>query len=263
MSDENNNNIPEDESEYATEEIIENPFKRVALLLFSPRLVFESLKMKSDHRDWIFPLVLVAIISLLVINAGYDYLKNDQIAAIESRIEKNTRLSDEQKAEQLQNITEGFEKAAGIQRLIISIISVASPFVSTLIIALMVWVAAHHFQKGTIEFGDTYKICALSLLVSVPSTIVKFPLIIYHESFAEAKTSLGLLLPESMGEGFLFNFLNGIDIFTIWIIILIGVGIAALTRFSFKKSVVPVFGMYFVFKLLSIIISSSLQSIGQ
>ena len=263
MPEENNAGIHTDDNGYESREEIIHPLKKIALVLFTPRRVFESLKVKSSHWDWILPLALMAIISLVIINVGSDYLKNDQKTAIENRIEKSTRLSEEQKAEQLRRITEGLEKTVGIQRVIITTMSAAGPFLSTLVIALIVWVMAHHMQKSDILFGNTYRICALSYIVTVPATIIKFPLIVYHESFTAAKTSLGLLLPESMEEGFLYSFLDSIDIFTIWIIILIGIGITAVTKFSLKKSVYPVFGMFIVFKILTVTVSSALQGIGQ
>ena len=54
-----------------SEALIVNPLKRVAMVIFSPRLVFESLSVKSTRLDWILPLGLSLLFSITVLNAGY------------------------------------------------------------------------------------------------------------------------------------------------------------------------------------------------
>ena len=88
-----------DNEDFEEDEFIESPFKRVFIVLFSPRLVYESLSVKSSKLDWIIPLVLSLLFALIIINSGYDFLRNDQHEVAIKRIENNTKLTEEQKAD--------------------------------------------------------------------------------------------------------------------------------------------------------------------
>ena len=62
MTEENKEEMDEktynDNEDFEEDELIESPFKRVLMVLFSPRLVYESLSVKSSKLDWIIPIAL-------------------------------------------------------------------------------------------------------------------------------------------------------------------------------------------------------------
>lgn len=253
--------MDDDDGDYEEEELIESPLKRVLMVIFSPQLVFESLSVKSSKLDWIIPVGLSILISLFIMNAGFDYLINDQLEAATERIENNTRFSDEQKEAAIERIEQGMEKMEGIQRISGNVFPVIGIFLGLLVISLTMKGVTHFILHGKLLFGDAFRIGALASMTSLIGSVVKLPLIFYHESFTEAKTSLGILLPEGMDEGF-FARLFDIDIFILWYVIIISIGMSVFAKTSLQKALIPMVILWFVFRLAITTITGALSGIG-
>ncbi|MBN1291405.1 MAG: YIP1 family protein [Candidatus Latescibacteria bacterium] len=251
----------DDDVDDETEEYIENPLKRAFLVYFSPTHVYKSLAVKSSKLDWIIPLTLSLLLSLFLLNVGYEYLQNDNTEARIKRIENNTTLSDEQKSQTIDRLNETMGKMVGIQRIMINVSAVIGTIVWALVIALVIMLISKVLFEKTIAYGDAFKIGALGSMTTLLSSIVKLPLIFYFESFSRAKTSLGLLLPEGMEEGFLVKLID-IDIFLLWYVIIISIGMSVFANSSIKKAFISLLLLWLVFRIVVISISGSLSSMG-
>ncbi len=63
-------------------------------------------------------------------------------------------------------------------------------------------------------------------------------------------TSLGTFLTKDGSNGFLFAFLNSIDVFWIWFIIFISIGSSKLLNVSFNKVAIPLFSLCTLYLLI-------------
>ena len=105
-----NDDLNENDEYREEDELIENPLKRVLMVLFSPQLVYKSLSVKSSKLDWIIPLALSILVSLMLINIGKDYIRNDQIESTVKRIERTTGLNEEEKAARIEQMKQTMER---------------------------------------------------------------------------------------------------------------------------------------------------------
>lgn len=243
------------------EELIGNPLKRVVMILFSPRLVYESLLVKSSRLDWIIPVTLSILFALFLMNAGSEYLRSDQLDAAINPVENNNRLTEEEKAAQIEQIEQNMDRSAGITRIIVNVGAVIGTFVWLSVIALAMVAVSRFVLDGQLAFGDAFKIGALGSMATLVGSVVKMPLIFYLESFSEAKTSLGQLFPEGMAELFLVKLLD-IDIFVLWFTIIISIGLSVFLKKSLTKVLVPMALLWFVYRIAAILIAGAFSSLG-
>ena len=253
--------LNENDEDSEEDELIENPLKRVFMVLFSPQLVYKSLSVKSSKLDWIIPVVLSILVSLMLINIGKDYIRNDQIKSAVKRIENNTRLNEEEKSARIEQITQAMEKMAGFQHVIANVSSVFGIFAWLLVVALTMMAVTHWILDEKLAFGDAFKIGALGAVITLVGSLVKLPVIIYLESFAQAKLSLGTIFPEGMEDNFLVKLLD-IDIFMLWYVIIISIGISVFAKKSLIRALIPVLIIWFVFRIVSISLIGALSGLG-
>ncbi len=250
-----------DNGDFEEDEFIESPLKRVLMVLFSPRLVYESLSVKSSKLDWIIPIAISLLFALIIINSGYDFLRNDQYEASIKQFENNTKLTEEQRADFIERIEKNMERMAGIQHVLVNIFAVIGAFGHVLVIALVMMAIVNIILDGKLAFGDAFKIGALGTITTVVGSVVRLPLIFYHESIAQAKMSLGLFFPEGMEEEFIVKLFD-IDIFILWYVIIISIGMSVFAKTSLTKALVPMVILWFVFRIAITSITGALSGLG-
>ncbi|MFC1509519.1 YIP1 family protein [Candidatus Omnitrophota bacterium] len=234
-----NDEIRNENDDFEEEQLIESPVKRALMVLFSPGLVFKSLSEKSSKLDWIIPVTLSIIFTLIFVNTCFEYIRNDQHETAIQRIENNTKLSDEQKTTRIEQIEQYMEKMAGFQRIMGNIGSVFGVFGSVLLIALVIKLISKYILHHSLIYGDAFRICALGSMTSLVGTIVRMPLVLYLESMKEAKISLKFLFPESMEDSIVATFFD-IDIFFLWYTVIICIGMSVFAKTPLRKALIPV-----------------------
>ena len=261
IKEEADENTCTDNRDFDEDELIESPLKRVLMVLFSPRLVYESLSKKSGKLDWIIPITLTLLFALIIINSGYEFLQNDQHEAAISRIENMTKLTEEQKADGIERIEKQMESMAGIKRSLGNIFAVIGVFVHLLFMALVMMAVVRVVLDGKLTFDNAFKIGALGSMTSAVGSVLKLPLMFYHESLMQAKMSLGLLFPEGMEESFIVKLVD-IDIFILWYVIIISIGMSVFSKKSLSKALIPMVLLWFVFRVAITSISGVLSGLG-
>ncbi len=249
------------DDDFEEEELIESPLKRVLMLIISPQLVYKSLLVKSGKLDWIIPVALYILASFMLINIGKDYIRNDQVELTVKRIEKNTKLSEEEKAARIEQIQQVMEKMAGFQYVIANVSTVIGTFAWLLVVALTMMAVTRWILYENLVFGDAFKIGALGTVITMVGSLVRLPVIIYLESFAQAKLSIGSIFPEGIEDNFLMKLID-IDIFMLWYVIIISIGISVFAKKSLLRALIPMLIIWFVFRIVSISITGALSGLG-
>ena len=244
-----------------SEELIFNPLKRVAMVIFSPRRVFKSLSVKSTRLDWILPLGLSLLFTIIILNAGYEYIQNDQINSVIKRIEQSTKLTEEQKSAQIEQVNKQMEKMSGITHIMVNVSPVFGAFAALAVIALVMQGIAALVLHRHLTFGDAFKIGALGSMVSLVGLVVKIPLLYSLESFAQAKLSIVFLFPEDLQETFMVKVID-FDLFTLWYLVILCIGMSVFAKTSLKKALIPMTVLWIVFRVATVAVSGMLSGIG-
>lgn len=221
-------------------------------LFLSPSDAFTALKkLDSGKTRTILLLILVflGLINLFLLKDLYMDVQYNQ--AIE-RVENSDQLTDEQKEEYLQKIEESFENPGVGQQIIMWLTNAIGFPLRVVFMTLIVMFIGNFIFGGNLKYGDLINMTALAYMVSILEFVVKIPLMYYKWSI-EVYTGLGLLGIGEQGS-FIYYFLNGLDIFGAWRIILLGIGASILYHKKAGGFIIALF----IYWIIQITIVSSL-----
>jgi len=110
-------------------------------------------------------------------------------------------------------------------------IGLLGPIIGILVVALVMWGAYNLLGGANTNFGTSFAITAHAFLTGLLSSIL-FILVLYLKPYGSVDlenpvaTNLAAVLPEDSAK-WLVALLKSIDVFTIWILILLAIGFAA------------------------------------
>jgi hypothetical protein len=108
---------------------------------------------------------------------------------------------------------------------------------------------------GDSNYRRVLSVYSYSSLIAIPAMIVKFPLIMMKENL-NVQTSLALLLSPNTEDSFLYRVFSSFDIFTIWQVILVSMGLGVIYKYATKKAFTAVFILWVIWILLKSGLSS-------
>ncbi len=220
----------------------------------SPGKVFETVK-NFDWKKAIIPLLILAVLGVISYWVIQDLADDYGYEKAVSVIENMDRLTDEQKVEQIAKIEERMD---GPQ--ITSWISsgLGGP-ITVFFMALIALLVGNTFMGGSAKYGQLLNITAWAFMINILETIVKIPLMLNKWSL-EVYTGLGVL---GIGEkgSFINSLLAGIDIFAIWRIILMAIGMGIIYNKKTRPYAVGMLIAWFVLKIIGAGISSFLGGV--
>jgi len=216
---------------------------KVFNIFFEPRKVFESLRARPT---WLIPFVIVA---LLVIGSTYltfPYIMKAQV----ERIEEMENIPEARKSA----IIEQMEQIDQPPVWQVAIIPVFSLFLLVLFSAVLFFVF-NVLMGGDSSYRSVLSVYSYSGLVAIPALIVKLPLITMKETL-NVQTSLALLPFANPDSRFLYSVLSGFDIFSLWQVILISMGLGVMYKYTTAKAFTAVVILW----VLLIVVKSGLSS---
>ncbi len=223
--------------------------RRIVGALFSPGRTFASVSGQVAHKDWLLPMIIVAVVGALSAYLIMPVLQTEVPEALREQLRKNETLSEEQRARALENA----QKVGGITAI------AGAPFVTAakLFIQAAIFLALTNFiLSGSGTYKKTLSVVSYSALVDLPAAIVTVPLALAKGS-AKVQVGLGLPLSRSMEGSYLFNFLSMINLFSIWQFALIAIGLGIIAGIQTKRAAYGVFGLWIVY----ILVAAAFQSL--
>ena len=200
----------------------------------------------------LIPLLILAVLGVLsfwviqdlATEVGYD-------TALE-RIENSSRIPDDQKVEIIAQMEERMDgpQITGW---------VASAFggpVTVFFMALIALLVGNTFMGGSAKYGQLLNITAWAFMINILETIVKIPLML-NKWTLEVYTGLGVLEIGEKGS-FINSLLAGMDVFAIWRIILIAIGMGIIYNKKTQPYAVGMLIAWFVLKIIGAGLSSFL-----
>lgn len=218
-----------------------SPLGRVFGTFFSPKATFEDI---ARTPNWVLPVVLTTLLSIIAVIAMNQRINWREY--ISEQIEKNPRaaqLSPEQKEKQI-------DVSAKITTYIVYVAGVVGPIIFVVIVG-GVLMGAYNLLAGTgARFSQAMAIVAHAGLVGIVSTPI-FLLVLFLKPPGTidpnnpVATNVAALLPEDSAK-WLVALCKSLDIFTIWSLILMAIGFAAVNPRKLKgaKSFTIVFGVW-------------------
>ncbi len=213
---------------------------RMIRVFHAPRETFESVAASRTAIDWVAPAAVSAVVAFAAAVAVMPLAMEEGAKAIQEQMQ-GQELSDEQR--------EMMEKMAGPGQAIGLVMAPAGSFVVLFISALLLLGAAKIAGAG-IGYSGMLTVSAYSSLVQALKGIVVTPLMLSKKSM-EVHTGLGLLLPAEMMNSFAGRFLAGIEIFSLWQVVIVAVGISALGNVDTRKALVPVLVLWLIWLLIA------------
>jgi hypothetical protein len=224
-----------------------SPFGRVIGTIVSPKATFTDIAIKPT---WILPVILTTVLSIIavvVLNQKMNWREY-----ISQKIEQNPRasqMSPEQKEKQI-------DVATKFTVYIVYAVGVLAPILMTLVIATVMMGAYNLLGGAGASFAQAMGIAAHAGLVSLVSTPIFLLVILLRppgtiDPENPVVTNIAAFLPEDSAK-WLVAFCKSLDIFMIWMLILIAIGFAVVNPRKLKggTSYGIVFGVWGTYVLV-------------
>jgi len=218
-------------------------------IYLAPSKVFEAVK-DFGWKKASIPLLILAVVGVIAYLPIQDLAAEYSYEKAVSFIENSSRMSEEAKAEAIQKIEEGMDKP--------HVGEYISAFVETpvriLFMSLVALIIGNTFMGGGAKFGQLLNVTAWTYMINILEAIVKIPLMLKKWTL-EVYTGLGVL---GIGEkgSFINSFFNGFDLFALWRIILIAIGMGII----YSKKNRPYLIALLIFWVLLIAVGAGIQS---
>ncbi|MBN1350175.1 YIP1 family protein [candidate division KSB1 bacterium] len=224
-------------------------------IFISPKETAESINRKSDI---ILPLVLIAIMAI-IFNLVSVHLQVTQ-PAVQLRMEKcqkqimkkfglNEKQIDEALEKQQQNPMKNPILQYGGS--VISAIFGNAFFI--LLMVVILWVLGNWILAYKAPFEKMFAISAYAMLIRYVGSMMALPLIMNQKSI-KAGFHLGNMLDENTSTAFVPTFLQAIslyiNLFEIWTLIVLAIGMAVIYKTTTSKAIVIPFMVWGVFVLI-------------
>ncbi|RME00828.1 MAG: YIP1 family protein [Calditrichaeota bacterium] len=207
-----------------------NQISRMIGVLFAPG---ETMKNIASQPTWVFPLVIIILVSV-----ASGYLLQDLVwqRALE-QIQNNPNVT-QQQLEISEKITRISTWAAPVLAVPIMYLIIAGLFLFT----------GNVLLGGEARFKTAFSVVCWSGMVSVLGAIVTIP-IMRSRGELTSITSLTFLAPGADIKSATYFILSQLDLFYVWWVAVLGVGMAAVYNFPIKKGIMTV-AAWWVFYIL-------------
>jgi len=231
--------ITEKPEEKPAEEL--NFLQRVIGIFTNPERVFRYLRVKPD---FVLPVLLAMLLTVISSFFVYDIAINDQIA----KIEENDNIPDDRKELMIDQIEASKEGPRRIlYMLVVPPISILVLY--TLISAIFLFIG-NIILGGKARFIQLLSVYSYSyLIVMLLGMIIKIPLILARQTINISLSPAVFFTPEQIGQG-IFNFVQSFDVFNVWFIIVFGIGFAVIYGFSKPKGIISVIIAWLLYVLI-------------
>jgi len=213
---------------------------KIINIFFSPAKVFQSLKEKPS---WALPLVIVLV--FVALTAVVTVITTKDVAmAKQEEILKERGMSEEQIQQAKVFMTGPMPVIFGA----IGAIIVTGVILLLFALLLNVLIPA---LGGVGSFARVFSVVSHSALVMVPGNIIRLLLIVVTKSLY-ATTSLAAFTPNLARNSIAFQLLASFDLFTIWEMILVAMGIRIANDMKKNNAYLLVFGIWVASVILSL-----------
>ncbi len=207
---------------------------KIVSIFWEPSSTFKALKEKCNWWDVLMPLILIVIVSWITIPYVTPIAVQEQI----SRIENSDRLSEAQK----ENTIHRIKDQAGSPFAYVTTPVIL--FIKWVVIAAVIWFAGNFLLGGESPFLPLLGVTAYTSLIDIIASAVKVPLVVSQQT-TKIYTGLAILLKQS--DSFFFRFAQNLDLFALWKVILLSIGLGVIYKVKTSKAFWIVFIIWLIY----------------
>jgi len=209
----------------------------------APSKVFEAVK-DFNLKKAIVPLVILAVLGVISFWAIQDLATEVGYDSALERIENSSRIPDDQKEEIIAKMDERMD-GPQITGWVAS--ALGGP-VTVFFMALIALLVGNTIMGGSAKYGQLLNVTAWAYMINILESIIKIPLMLSKWSL-EVFTGLGVF---GIGEkgSFINSTFNAIDIFAIWRIVLMAIGMGIIYNKKTRPYAIAMLVAWFVLKLI-------------
>ena len=221
---------------------------RIFGVFFEPKKVFSFL---NNKPSWLFAFLLILIIGAIIaeIILPQSLLQQKEIFSNIPRFSSSPEM-----LEKMTEVTTGARISTIVGEIIKTLIGL-------FLLTSLVYFFCNIILGGDSSYKRVLSVVTYTSFITVLGAILKTPLILAKNS-ADVQTSLALLMPEGDFTKIRFMLLSALDIFSIWQLILIAIGITVLYKFSMTKALVATIIGWLILVFLSIGLGVMGMSLG-
>ena len=215
-------------------------FGRVVGIIFSPKETFAHIA--RDPR----PFAMMAFVSIVAAVGTAIFFRTEvgQLAWLDAAVRQREAFG----AEVDDTAYAAMERIAGYMGYIVPLYSLVVGPIFTMIIAGIIKAAFAVISGAEATFKQTLGVVAASGVVILVQQCFVLPLNYVRETMTSA-TSLGAFLPMLAEDSFAARFLGTIDLFIVWWVTVLAIGLGVLFRRSTKTIALTLFGIYLIIAL--------------
>ncbi len=205
--------------------------QRITGIFTGPARVFEYLRVKPD---FVIPIILAIVMTVISGYLLYDIAIDDQI----TQYEENINIPQERKEVILDQVE---ASRHGVRRIIYTFVipPVAILAIYAIVSAIFLFIG-NILLGGKTQFKKIFSAYSYSyLIVILLGTLIKIPLILSRQT-TKIDLSPAIFLDSSSAGSSLHNFIGSFDIFTVWFVVVFGLGFSIIYRFSKLKGILSV-----------------------
>jgi len=221
---------------------------KIINIFTDPGSVFRDLR---RYPTWLLPFSLVMLMSIVFTISTEDLILKYQKEAIYN----STLIPEEQKDQIIEKYENKTPKRRHIESVIAGVVNVSVLFV---VAAGIFWIVGNFVLGGAASFKQLFCMYSWAGMITVLELIIKLPLSLAKGSL-NVYTSLAVLMDPEQSKTILFQILNAFDIFTIWKIVLWGMGFGVIYNFSKGKSYAAVISLYILYLIGAIVFAQIFQ----
>jgi hypothetical protein len=221
-----------------TEPPAKNSFQRIAGVLFAPAETFRDIARKPDILVPLILMLVIGIIGAVVLAPRMDFS-----AAMREQMERQGRQMSDSDLAQAEKMGGAIGRAT----------TYASPILGIIVLVVIagVLLLAFRLLGGEGNFKQAFSATLYAWMPMVINSIVMTAVVASRESINPTTMptlvkSNPAFLVEMSDHPILFSLLSSLDIFTIWTLILLILGFAALAKVSKGKSAAIVISLWLV-----------------
>lgn len=208
--------------------------ERIIGIFTAPRATMEDI---AARPSWVVPLILIVLAS----GAAGFFLKD---VIVDNTISQMREKNPDIPAEQLETTAKWTRLSSYVMPVIFT------PLFYVILAAIFLFIG-NTILGGEAKFKTVFSMVCWSGIVTLIGSAVNIPVMI-SRGVMESAASLASLLPPDDNKTVLYYILSQIDLFTIWWLVVLGFGMAAVYRFSTNKGMIAVFGLWGVYVVIAV-----------
>lgn len=189
----------------------------MAQTLIAPTQSFRSVK---KFPRWLIP----ALLCIVILLAHEIIVRPQTLSDLRQTVQNDESISPQEMQAKLQMID--MQMGQSIPKVLIAkgfILLSVIHFDKILGLALLLWLALQLMADG-VTYRQVLSVTALAFLTVIPEAILKIPLVIARGT-RQISLGLGGLFPQGYHDTAIYRIFRDLDLFTIWIFVLIAVGL--------------------------------------